>query len=89
MITKTIELNSRDFFHARPSARIAERAKSFGSVIMIALGTTIADVKDPIALMRLGHPKGSSLDLMADGSDEQAALEAVLETMQKEFRHCL
>lgn len=85
MITKTIEMSSRDFFHARPSARIAGEAKTFESVIMIALGTSIADVKDPVSLMKLGHPKGSPLDLMADGFDEQAALDAVLKTMQEEF----
>lgn len=74
-----------DFFHARPSAHIAEEAKAFGSVIMIALGTSIADAKDPVSLMKLGHPKGTPVDLMADGFDEQAALEAVYKAMQKEF----
>lgn len=85
MLTKTITLHPDDFFHARPAARIAEVSKHFTSVTMVISGTSIADTKNSLSLMRLGHPDGSSIDLMADGPDEQAALEAVVEAIQNEF----
>ncbi len=85
MTTKTLLLNTTDFFHARPSARIAAAAKPFVSIIMVAMGTAAADAKDPLSLMRLGHPNGIPVDLLADGPDEQDALEAVLDVMEKEF----
>lgn len=85
MISKTIALHADDFFHARPAANIAAAAKPFVSVIMIVQGTSVADSKDSLSLMRLGHPDGASIDLMADGPDEQAALEAVSNAIQNEF----
>ncbi len=85
MISKTIALHADDFFHARPAAKIAAAAKPFVSVIMIVQGTSVADSKDSLSLMRLGHPDGASIDLMADGPDEQAALEAVSNAIQNEF----
>lgn len=85
MITRSITLNSGDFFHARPAAKIAGTAKTYESVIMVMLGTEIADAKDPLSLMRLSHPRGSAVDVLADGTDEQKALDAVVETIGKEF----
>ncbi|MCI8598382.1 MAG: HPr family phosphocarrier protein [Lachnospiraceae bacterium] len=85
MITKTVTLGLEDFFHARPAAQIAAVAKTYESVLMIMLGTEIAEAKNPMALMRLGHPKGAPLEIWADGSDEEAALKAVLEVIKKEF----
>ena len=63
MITRSVTLDSNDFFHARPAA----------------------DAKDPLSLMRLSHPKGSAVDILADGTDEQKALDAVVEEIRKEF----
>ena len=85
MTTRTITLGSKDFFHARPSDRIAGAAKLYESVAMVMLGTEIADAKDAFSLMRLSHPDGSSLELLIDGPDEQAAMEAVLDVIKKEF----
>ena len=52
---------------------------------MVMLGTEIADAKDALSLMRLSHPKGSSVDILADGPDESSALEEIVETVQQEF----
>lgn len=85
MTTRTITLDSNDFFHARPAARIAVTAKRYESVAMLMLGTAIADAKDAVSLMRLGHPNGSALEVMTDGPDEQTAMSAVLEAIEQEF----
>ena len=85
MISKSVTLSSNDFFHARPAAKIADAAKSYESVIMVMLGTEIADAKNAFSLMRLSHPKGSAVDILADGTDEQKALDAVVEIIGKEF----
>lgn len=82
MIQKTITLDPKAFFHARPAAKISSMVKDFDSVIMVMVGTEIADAKNPVSLMRLGHPNGSPIDLIADGPDEEAALAAILEEIQ-------
>lgn len=85
MTTRTIKLAPKDFFHARPSAMIADAARSYESVIMVMLGTEIADAKDSLSLMRLSHPNGSPVELMADGSDEASAIDGVLKAVENEF----
>lgn len=85
MTSKTITLASTDYFHARPAAQIAAAARPFRSVVMVTLGTSIADAKDALSLMRLGHPGGEPVEFLADGPDEQAALKAVLESAEKAF----
>ena len=85
MITGSVTLDAKDFFHARPAAKIAGTAKTYESVIMVMLGTEIADAKDPLSLMRLSHPQGSTVDVLADGTDEQKALNAVMEEIRREF----
>jgi len=71
--------------HARPASVVAAAARNYESVVMVCMGTAIADAKDPVALMRLGCTDGTSLELMADGPDEAAALRAVLEAMTSAF----
>lgn len=85
MTSKTLTLSSEDFFHARPAAQIADTAGRFESIVMIICDTAMADARDALSLMRLGHPDGAPLDVITDGPDEQNALEAVLGIMQKEF----
>ncbi len=85
MTSKTITLASTDYFHARPAAQIAAAARPFKSVVMVTLGTSIANAKDALSLMRLGHPNGASVEFLADGPDEMAALKAVLEAVEKAF----
>ena len=85
MITRSIMLDPDEFFHARPAAKIAGTAKTYESVIMVMLGTEIADAKDPLSLMRLSHPKGTAVDIMADGPDETAALEEITAAIQNAF----
>ena len=85
MLTKTMTLAPEDFFHARPASRIAAAAKPFQSMVMVCLGTELADAKNAFALMRLSHPRGGPFDLLADGPDESEALETVTRAVQEAF----
>ncbi len=85
MLSKTMTLAPEDFFHARPASQIAAGAKPFQSMVMVCLGTEIADAKNAFALMRLSHPRGGPIDLLADGSDEAEALAAVERAVREAF----
>ena len=85
MRTKTLTLAHEDFFHARPASRISAEAKRWQSMVMLCLGTEIADAKNAVAMMRLSHPRGGPFDLFADGPDEAEALEAVAQAIRQAF----
>jgi phosphocarrier protein FPr/phosphocarrier protein len=63
--------------HARPAARIADRAKRFAGEITISLGDKSANARSPTAIMALDARKGDSVRLSARGADAERALEAV------------
>ncbi len=82
----TIALEKTGFFHARPAAVVSAAAKCYESVIMVSVNTQIADAKNPLALMRLSCTAGAPLELLADGPDEQDALNAVAAAIDEAFQ---
>lgn len=77
----TVTLHDTSLLHARPASIIAVTAKGYESVVMLSADTQIADAKNPLSLMRLHYPLGTPLELLADGPDEAAALEAVADAI--------
>jgi phosphotransferase system HPr (HPr) family protein len=63
--------------HARPAARFVQVASRFSSTITIRLGERVADAKSLIALLGLTIRPASEVVLAADGSDADAALDAL------------
>ena len=63
--------------HARPAAQLTELAQSFDSDVTIEGGGEQANAKSIIDLLSAGFNKGMEIDVITEGSDEDAALEAV------------
>lgn len=78
----TVTLHETNLLHARPASIIAVTAKGYESVIMLSADTQIADAKNPLSLMRLRYSFDTPLELLADGPDEAAALEAVADAIR-------
>lgn len=60
--------------HARPATMLATLAKQFSSRITLRYDGKSADAKSLVSLLKLGAPSGSQLELIADGPDDEAAL---------------
>lgn len=69
--------------HARPAGFLVKKANEFASQIMIGKGEKNADAKRIFGVMGLGVKKGDEITMSAEGSDEDAAIEA-LEQFLKE-----
>jgi phosphocarrier protein FPr/phosphocarrier protein len=67
--------------HARPAARIADRAKQFGGEITIGLGEKSASARSPTAIMALDARKGDRVLLTAQGERGERALRAIAELL--------
>lgn len=73
--------------HARPSVKLTQLAKSFLSQIEIAIvseGPWI-DAKSPVKIMRVKAPKGTLLQIRAQGVDSDAAVQAVKDLVIRQF----
>lgn len=63
--------------HARPAARFVQAASRFESRIVLRHGGREADAKSLIALLGLTIRPSSEIVIAAEGSDAEAALDAL------------
>jgi phosphotransferase system HPr (HPr) family protein len=63
--------------HVRPAAKLVVLAKSFRSDIQIIAKGDTADGKSLVALLALAIECGTTLDIVAQGSDAEAAVGAL------------
>ena len=73
--------------HARPSVKLTQVAKRFGSSIEFALHEDgpWADAKSPVKVMRTKAGKGSTLHFRVRGPDANEALAAMLSLVERRF----
>jgi phosphotransferase system HPr (HPr) family protein len=67
--------------HARPAARFVQVASRFNSRIVVRFADREADAKSLVALLGLTIRPSSQIALVADGSDAEAALTALIEEL--------
>lgn len=73
--------------HARPSVKLTQLAKSFGSKIEIATapdGPWI-DAKSIVKVMGSKTPKGALLHVRAEGEDAHSAVQAIVALVERDF----
>lgn len=63
--------------HARPAGVLVKKASEFTSNITLEKGGKSIDAKRLLAVLSLGAKQGDEITVVADGSDEDAALEAI------------
>ena len=77
MLEQEIEIINKLGIHARASAKLVSTAARFASRIEVQFGSHTADAKSIMSVMMLAASVGSIVTLRTDGSDEQAAMDAV------------
>lgn len=69
--------------HARPAGLLSKKAAGFESKVTLAAGGKEVDAKRVLGVMGLGAKKGMEVVIKADGSDEDAAIEALSSFMKE------
>ncbi len=85
MIETEIEIINKLGLHARAAAKLVGVTAQFQSTIQLGLGSRVIDAKSIMALLMLGAGKGTTLRLVVDGSDAEAAHAAVVALFNKRF----
>jgi len=73
----TVTLPEGIALHARPAGAFVKTALRFQSRLTVAAGDKAADAKSILAVLALGVPGGTMLQLTAEGDDASAALDAL------------
>ncbi len=74
MIKKQIEIQIPNGLEARPVALLVQVASQYESEIYIEHGDKSVNAKSIMGMMSLGLTTGEQITIIADGSDEEAAV---------------
>ena len=77
MIRRPITIINKLGLHARASAKLVATASQYDSVVKIARNGREVDAKNIMQVMMLAASQGTEVELVADGPDEQDAIDAL------------
>lgn len=85
MITREVTINNPVGLHARPATFFIQKANEFKSVIWVEKEDRRVNAKSLLGVLSLGIVKGTTINIIADGSDEAQAVETLAELIDREF----
>ena len=85
MITREVTIVNRAGVHTRPASMIVRAAAKFAADFTIQKDGYEINGKSIIGVMTLAADQGSTLTLTFDGSDEEAAADAITELFSSGF----
>ena len=85
MVSREILINNNIGLHARPATFFIQKANSYKSSIWVERETRRVNAKSLLGVLSLGIVKGMTITVIADGPDENEAVEGLNELIEKGF----
>jgi len=85
MLDRTVTIVNRLGLHARAAAKFVTLASSFSSDVKLVRNGQLVNGKSIMGVMMLAASKGSDIQLIADGGDENEAIEKLTELIENRF----
>ena len=85
MYMKEVTVSNQVGLHARPATFFIQKANEFKSSIWLEKDERRVNAKSLLGVLSLGIVKGTAINLIADGPDEQEAVEALIELISSNF----
>ena len=85
MISKEVVINNQVGLHARPATFFIQKANEFKSSIWVEKEERRVNAKSLLGVLSLGIVKGTSVKLIADGADEEEAIETLSDLIAADF----
>lgn len=83
-VEKTVKITDETGVHARPATVLVNKAGSYAADVTMEYNGKTVNLKSIMGVMSLGIPKDAEIKIIADGSDEQEALDAIVEAIKTE-----
>ena len=84
MVEKTVTIQLKTGLQARPAALFVQEANRFGADIFLEKDGKKVNAKGIMGLMSLAISSGVTVKLIADGADEQEAIDALTDFINQE-----
>ena len=85
MYTKEITVNNEVGLHARPATYFIQKANEFKCGIWVEKEERRVNAKSLLGVLSLGIVGGTTIRIIADGADEQAAVEGLVKLVNSGF----
>ena len=85
MTARTVTVSNTLGLHARAAARFVHLASRFESQIRVGRDPKVMDGKSIMGILLLAASRGTALRISADGTDETAAVDALVQLVESGF----
>ena len=85
MFSKDVVVQNQVGLHARPATFFIQKANEFKSSIWVEKEERRVNAKSLLGVLSLGIVGNTSIRVIADGADEQAAVEALVKLVESGF----
>ena len=85
MISRDVTIKNSVGLHARPATFFIQKANSYKSSIWVEKEDCRVNAKSLLGVLSLGIVKGTTITLIADGSDEASAIDGLVALVDNEF----
>ena len=84
-VKKDVLVQNQVGLHARPATFFIQKANEFKSYIFVEKDERRVNAKSLLGVLSLGIVGGTSIDIIADGSDEQEAVDSLVALVESGF----
>jgi len=85
MVKKSLKITNKTGLHARPAALLVKTTAKFKSEIKISKDGFEVNGKSIMGVMTLAAENGSVIEILAEGPDENEAIQALEELISHKF----
>ena len=85
MYVKEVQVQNQVGLHARPATFFIQRANEFKSSVWVEKEERRVNAKSLLGVLSLGIVGGTNIRIIADGVDEQAAVDSLVKLVESAF----
>jgi len=84
MVQVSYTIKNEEGLHARPASDFCKTANSFESKITVIKDGEEYEAKSILMVLCVGAVQGDTIEIRAEGEDEQEAVKALIETLEQD-----
>ena len=85
MVIKSVTINNQVGLHARPATFFIQKANEYRCSIWVEKDDRKVNAKSLLGVLSLGIVKGTAITIIADGADEQEAIDTLSALIDSDF----
>ena len=89
MYVKEVRVENQVGLHARPATFFIQKANEFKSSIWVEKDERRVNAKSLLGVLSLGIVGGTDIRIIADGLDEQLAVDSLVRLVENGFTECI